>query len=126
MFAECWWALLVCRLRLKYPKALRADRLVTGTRTSVSCRAPTSNAEERVIRLFARALDSHFVACSCLPRSLALATVLRRHGVETQLEVGMRRGKSGLEGHAWLESATRVIGGDGTHVGSFLRFERVV
>jgi len=125
IFAECWWALLVCRLRLKYPKALRADRLVSGARTPVSGGSPTSHDEKRVLRLFASAHASHLLACSCLPRSLALAAVLRRHGIETRLEVGMRRGRGGLEGHAWLESGARVIVGDGTHVRSFQRFERV-
>jgi hypothetical protein len=39
----------------------------------------------------------------CLARSLALWTLLRRRGVETQFRVGYRKRDGKIEGHAWLE-----------------------
>jgi len=39
----------------------------------------------------------------CLPRSLAVYATLRRQGWPVQFVSGVRRGASGLEGHAWVE-----------------------
>lgn len=40
---------------------------------------------------------------TCLSRSFALWTLLRRRGVETELAIGYRRSGEKIEGHAWLE-----------------------
>ena len=39
----------------------------------------------------------------CLPRSVALWTLLRRHGYDPQLQIGVRNGVRGFEAHAWVE-----------------------
>ena len=43
------------------------------------------------------------IAGTCLSRSFALWAVLRRRGVETQLQIGYRKRGERFEGHAWLE-----------------------
>lgn len=44
------------------------------------------------------------VPVTCLPRSLVLWWLLRRRGIETDLRIGVRRGKDhGFEAHAWVE-----------------------
>jgi hypothetical protein len=40
---------------------------------------------------------------TCLSRSFALWTLLRRRGLETQLQIGYRKKDGKFEGHAWLE-----------------------
>jgi hypothetical protein len=40
---------------------------------------------------------------TCLPRSVVLWALLRRHGVDAELKLGVRRGDRGFEAHAWVE-----------------------
>lgn len=40
---------------------------------------------------------------TCLHRSLTLWWLLRRHGVDSDIRFGARRGPEGLEAHAWVE-----------------------
>jgi hypothetical protein len=39
----------------------------------------------------------------CLPRSLVLWALLRRHGFDPELKIGVRNGERGFEAHAWVE-----------------------
>jgi hypothetical protein len=43
------------------------------------------------------------IAGTCLSRSLALWTLLRRRGIEADLQIGYRKREGTIEGHAWLE-----------------------
>lgn len=62
---------------------------------------------DRAIRRTARAVDAaarrHLYPMTCLRRALVLQHELRRLGVETDLQLGVRRAGDGLEAHAWLE-----------------------
>jgi len=40
---------------------------------------------------------------TCLTRSLLLGWLLRRHGVESQLRIGVRLNQGALDAHAWVE-----------------------
>jgi hypothetical protein len=40
---------------------------------------------------------------TCLRQSLALWWLLRYHGIETNLRIGVKSGDGGLEAHAWVE-----------------------
>lgn len=57
--------------------------------------------------LHARAVDraAKGVGCgTCLSKSLALHTLLRRRGIDTRLRLGVRKDQaSGIRAHAWLE-----------------------
>jgi hypothetical protein len=57
----------------------------------------------------------------CLPRALALRQLLRLHGIDCQLALGLRRGDGGLSGHAWVVYHGAVLGQDDTLVGTFDR-----
>jgi hypothetical protein len=48
---------------------------------------------------------------TCLYRSVATCLLLRRHGLEAQVRIGVRSGESDIEAHAW------VVRGDGTLLG---------
>ena len=39
----------------------------------------------------------------CLPSALALQSILRRHGIESDLRLGVRRESDRIEAHAWIE-----------------------
>ncbi len=40
---------------------------------------------------------------TCLPRSMSLWAVLRRHAIRANLCIGVRRSEGGIQGHAWVE-----------------------
>lgn len=39
----------------------------------------------------------------CLPRAVVLWALLRRHGVDAEVKLGVRKGERGFEAHAWVE-----------------------
>ena len=81
-------------------------------------------AEHELLALFQAAGDTQVVSVPCLPRSLALASVLRHYGFAARIEIGMRRSDRGLLGHAWVERDGRVVGDADSFVRSFVRFQR--
>jgi hypothetical protein len=54
-------------------------------------------------RLVSVAADRGPIPATCLSRSLALWVLLRRHGVEADVCLGVRGGIGRLHGHAWVE-----------------------
>lgn len=51
---------------------------------------------------------------TCFPRALAVHTLLTRHGLTSELRVGVaREGDGALEAHAWVECDGRVVIGGG-------------
>ncbi|HEX9637024.1 MAG TPA: lasso peptide biosynthesis B2 protein [Acidobacteriota bacterium] len=42
---------------------------------------------------------------TCLHRSVVLWCLLRRHGVDSELRIGIRKQAGGLDAHAWVEHA---------------------
>jgi hypothetical protein len=67
-------------------------------------------AAHRLARLFHHAAARPPVGGSCIPRSLALARLLRLHGLPARVRVGLRRTGRGLAGHAWVEHHGTVLG----------------
>lgn len=59
----------------------------------------------------------------CLPRAQALRSLLRLHGLDAELAVGLRRGAEGLSGHAWVVYHGAVLDQDTAFAGSFARCE---
>lgn len=43
------------------------------------------------------------VKANCLPRSILLWWLLRRRGIEADVQIGVRLSDRGLEAHAWVE-----------------------
>lgn len=46
---------------------------------------------------------------NCFPRSLALYRLARRRGFPVRFHCGIRKGTSGLEGHAWLTLESKTF-----------------
>jgi hypothetical protein len=57
---------------------------------------------------------------NCLDRSLVLYRFLSRNEPGTRLVLGMRRGSSELEGHAWVIAGDRAIGATPANAGGFV------
>lgn len=112
--------LLWYRLRLALPvpgrSRLLLHRLVAWQDTGTSART----AEARGLGdLFRRTVARAPVAAPCLPRSLALARLLRIHGLESGLRVGLRQTRDQLVGHAWVEHHGVAVGDDEAFVRTF-------
>ncbi len=97
---------------------LKTEGLRAGARTATKLaaaprRAPRANRSSLDAEAVARTVDAVTrrlpVQSKCLPRSLALWTMLQRAGIDATLRIGMRTDGSG-EAHAWVEC-------DGTPVG---------
>jgi hypothetical protein len=122
-FAYAWWALLACRLRLRFPRALAAARLLRAELSTPGADAGSPGCESpRLVELFELAVRNHVVAASCLPRALALKRTLRGRGVPSALRMGMRRKAGHLEGHVWVESRGRVVGDRDSFVSGYRTF----
>ena len=89
---------------------------VTATRLAAAPRVPlarvaspktgTAEAMARTIDAVTRRMP---VRSKCLPRSLALWTMLQRAGLDATLRIGMRTDGSG-EAHAWVEHDGHPVG----------------
>ena len=70
-----------------------------------------------VSRMVLAAARHSFLKATCLERSLALWWLLARHGVATQLRIGVRKTCEQFEAHAWVEHGGVAIGEpDTTHL----------
>jgi hypothetical protein len=79
--------------------------------------------DPHALSLFAAAVESQPSPPLCLPRSLALASFLRRSGIRTRLCLGLRKNAGSLSGHAWLEWEGGVVGDQDTFVRQFVSLE---
>ena len=61
----------------------------------------------------------------CLARSLALARLLARRGVATDLKIGVRRETGQLEAHAWVEWQGQTLNDPGRPSGHYATLEAV-
>jgi hypothetical protein len=79
-----------------------------------------ATAETREI-VWAIRLASRYVPCStCLVQSLAAQILLARHGLESQVHIGVARDQErGFRAHAWVQSQGKVIVGDMEELGQF-------
>jgi hypothetical protein len=59
-----------------------------------------AQARARLVQVAAR---HGFYRPTCLPQSLALWWLLRCHGIEANLHIGVKSINKGLEAHAWVE-----------------------
>jgi len=58
---------------------------------------------ERIADLVGKAAWRGIYPVTCLPRSMSLWAVLRRHAIQANLCIGVRRSEAGIQGHAWVE-----------------------
>lgn len=86
-------------------------------------------AVEDVVDAYRRAVHGRFGSTvTCLPRAFGLATLLRRHGHDAALVIGVRPediGTRGLEnGHAWVEIDGRPVDEPDGKVDAYQEFLR--
>lgn len=69
---------------------------------------------EGSVDLWVRAVDvaarHHLYSMSCLPRALALRSLLAEEGVATDLRIGVRKEGAALTAHAWVEQEGVPVG----------------
>lgn len=57
----------------------------------------------RMADLVGKAAWRGFYPVTCLPRSMSLWALLRRHAIPANLCIGLRKSETGIQGHAWVE-----------------------
>lgn len=103
---RAWVYLLVADLALRFLPVPRVGALLRrlGRRSRGEVDAG------RLAGLVGAASRHHLWPMTCLPRSLVLQALLRRHGIETELRIGVRRQAGELRAHAWVEEAGHPVG----------------
>jgi len=64
---------------------------------------------EHIIRLSETAARNHVRTMNCLRRTLAQQRLLRRRHLTSRIHIGVRKGETALEAHAWLSWQGRVL-----------------
>ena len=110
ILSRAWVCLLAAYAALRFLPVRRVEALLE--KLAGKDRAEISSAH--LARLVDVAARFHLRPITCLPRSLALRALLRRHGVEADLLIGVRREEDGvLRAHAWIEDAGCPVGESG-------------
>ena len=91
--------------------ALGGLRLGKPVAAAVSAFVPARDAAD-LYRKVERAAAAGRRPPACLPRALTVHAVLRRHGVDADLKIGVRQGGGGIEAHAWVEVSGHPVGED--------------
>jgi hypothetical protein len=63
---------------------------------------------------------------TCLAEALVVWSLLRRHGIEGDLQIGVRRCERGVEAHAWVAVQGEPVTGGETLVAAFVSFGRSI
>ena len=106
ILSRAWVCLLAAHAALRFLPVRRVEALLE--RLAGKDRAEISSAH--LARLVDAAARFHLRPITCLPRSLALRALLRRHGIEADLLIGVRREDGEIKAHAWIEDAGRPVG----------------
>ena len=109
------WRLALAILKRTIPITTLVRWMARPTRSSKS---DTRRIVELVDWLYAPRGDRDLG--NCLDRSLVLYRYLSRDEPGTRLVLGMRRGSSELEGHAWVIAGDRTIGETPANGGGFV------
>ncbi|PYQ65839.1 MAG: lasso peptide biosynthesis B2 protein [Acidobacteria bacterium] len=105
-FARAWTVLLAADLGLRAFPFARVDRWLSP---AISSRREESEVG-RLVWATEAAARHHLYSMRCLPKALCLRWLLGRHGVESELRIGVARQDGGLAAHAWVERQGRPVG----------------
>jgi hypothetical protein len=75
---------------------------------------------DQIVRLVNR--TCRFFHVACLKRSLTLWWVLRWHGIDSAIRIGVRKVDQQLEAHAWVEWDGRILGERTSYVAQYQPF----
>ncbi|HWM93382.1 MAG TPA: lasso peptide biosynthesis B2 protein [Thermoanaerobaculia bacterium] len=103
---RAWVYLLIAYIAVRVLPVPRVVALLEGLSPKEKKEIPST----RLARLVDIAACRHLRPMTCLPRSLALQALLRRHGVSADLLIGVRREAGALRAHAWIEDAGNPVG----------------
>ncbi len=110
-FFQAWFWLLVFDLGLRtrpFPE-LQAYAAELGAHP-----APAPEQTANLIRALKTAVDharwNHLYPMTCLRRALTLQKMLTKHGLATELKIGVRKEAGQLSAHAWLEYQGKPLG----------------
>jgi Transglutaminase-like superfamily len=105
-FARAWTVLLAADIGLRALPFARVDRWLTPAL------APGRDepAVGRLVWATEAAARHHLYPMRCLPKSLCLRWLLGRHGLDSELRIGVARPDGGLAAHAWVERQGRPVG----------------
>ncbi|HEX4962852.1 MAG TPA: lasso peptide biosynthesis B2 protein [Thermoanaerobaculia bacterium] len=110
-FARAWGLLLAADLGLRLLPFSRLQRWLTPVRHPL---AATGAAEEkmtsRLVWATAAAARHHLYPMRCLPQALCLRWLLGRHGIPSELRIGVERRRGEMRAHAWVERDGRPVG----------------
>ncbi len=111
-------AVLLCLLRflvaiLPFGRVQRVASWLASSEASLSCKDTLS--PSRIGYLVAAAAN-RIPGTTCIPRAVVAHILLRRHGYNSEIRVGVTKDLEGaLAAHAWVEAeGTVVIGGSET------------
>jgi hypothetical protein len=63
---------------------------------------------------------------TCLAEALVVRSLLRRHGIEGDLQIGVRRSEAGVDAHAWVAVQGQPVTGGEDLVAEFVSFGRSI
>jgi hypothetical protein len=109
-FLRAWTVLLAADWGLRLLPFARLELLLAPARAG---RTPDEAAVPRLVWATAAAARHHLYPMRCLPRALCLRWLLGRHGIETDLRIGVAlkpRSYPRLDAHAWVERQGRPVG----------------
>jgi hypothetical protein len=106
-FTHAWFLLLVADLGLRvFPFA----RFNSWMAPAVAARQADDAVVRRLVWATASAARHHLYPMRCLPQALCLRRLLGRHGIPTELKIGVVRRDGELAAHAWVEREGRPLG----------------
>ncbi|HEY2291791.1 MAG TPA: lasso peptide biosynthesis B2 protein [Thermoanaerobaculia bacterium] len=105
-FARAWTVLLAADLGLRAFPFARVERWLSP---AISPRIDEA-ATGRLVWATEAAARHHLYSMRCLPKALCLRWLLGRHGIESELRIGVARQDGGLAAHAWVERQGRPVG----------------
>jgi len=98
-FARAWGLLLLADLGLRLVPFPRVDRWLAPALTA----SPREREIGRLVWATEAAARHHLYPMRCLPKALCLRRLLGRHGIGSELRIGVSTRDGDLAAHAWVE-----------------------
>jgi Transglutaminase-like superfamily len=109
-FARAWGLLLAVDLGLRVFSFAQLERRLAPAPAGRTPEDAEEAAAGRLVWSVAAAARHHLYPMRCVPRALTLRWLLGRHGIPSELKIGVLRQGDALTAHAWVERAGRAIG----------------